>query len=76
MVLKELRDITSQNFHIQLPSEIMLKIENIDVFKVRAVSTRLLAATSQFSLMMKNLLEIEKELMAQNIKKANKVRET
>jgi len=73
VVLREIRDLTSHDIKMKLPHEIVQKIDNIDILKVQAVSIRLMAATSQFNIMEKNLLVIEKDLIAHNIEKAKKV---
>jgi len=73
VVLREIRDLTSHDITMKLPHDIVQKIDNIDILKVQAVSIRLMAATSQFNIMEKNLLVIEKDLIAHNIEKAKKV---
>ena len=72
-VLREIRDLSSHNIEMNLPPRTLQKIENIDIMRLQAISTHLVAATSQFNIMEKSLLDIERNLVLHNIQKARKV---
>ena len=72
-VLREIRDLSSHNIKMELPQKTLQKIDNIDIMRLQAISTHLVAATSQFNIMEKSLLDIERDLISHNIQKAQKV---
>lgn len=69
--LKEIYHLSTMG--IKLPERIFQKVRNVDIHTVRSFATRLLTATSQYDIIEKELNDIEKALVQEQLIKAKKV---
>ena len=69
--LKEIYYLSS--IGIKLPERIYQKVQHVDILTIRSFATRLLTATSQYNLINKELKEVEKPLIQEQMVKAENV---
>ena len=69
--LKEIYYLSSLG--ITLPERIYRKVEHLNILTIRSYATRLLTATSQFDIINKELKDVEKALIQEQITKAQNV---